>query len=719
MSSSLSDLYVSGPNLTEFFLDQVTGIPVTGGYIQFWEDDNRSIPMPVYQLSGSPPNYTYTELPNPMNITNGYAVDADGNAVAIYYKPFNDDGSVSLYYVVAYSAENVIIETRPGWPNVTAQSSPSQLGATNSNQISNSQFSDVTFNPTYGLTISITGITTDLLYEIAPGWNLKISTSDNSTVVVNRTAIEGALNVLTNPPYVLTILPEGANISSLQLVQRLNHNPDIWATGYIAASAMVESLDDTNHTITCEYAPSTGLPTIIFSGTTGATGFTPLSATVPLDPGSNTDNGDNGYIDIIFALPVTGHIGITSIQVVGLNSNDDNVAYDQETVNRQEDHLFHYYNPLIQAVPVPSISEGWDFKVNPAQFTAAGVVNTWSGASQYIWDQTICWQSADSLVSAQRDAAGRLQLNTTMTGQFALVQYLNMQQMQLLLANGWSTLINAYTDSVTGAAGTVSFYYTTDVSLPVLTTGTNLSLISTIDANGKPLTFHGNWTEMPNPLLGSNQFIIPYNTVNTTSSIALNGWTQPLFGVSSTATFVAIVIGFESLPATNIYFDSIAVTPGMLAIPFAPIDYLSTLKHLGRYYQKSYAYGVAPGTVDINGAVFVTPRYYTNSAGNARASPDNIKLNYDQKVSATPGVNIFSYLIGSAGAFDVVWYVNGIGAIAGSFLYSTYYVTTYTNACSFLAIQNLQNTTISYSSTNIDNATQIFHYTVDSRYGLF
>ena len=60
MSSSLSDLYVSGPNLTEFFLDQVTGIPVTGGYIQFWEDDNRSIPMPVYQLSGSPPNYTYT-----------------------------------------------------------------------------------------------------------------------------------------------------------------------------------------------------------------------------------------------------------------------------------------------------------------------------------------------------------------------------------------------------------------------------------------------------------------------------------------------------------------------------------------------------------------------------------------------------------------------------------------------------------------------------------
>ena len=374
---------------------------------------------------------------------------------------------------------------------------------------------------------------------------------------------------------------------------------------------------------------------------------------------------------------------------------------------------------MIQAVPVPSISEGWDFKVNPAQFTAAGVVNTWSGASQYIWDQTICWQSADSLVSAQRDAAGRLQLNTTMTGQFALVQYLNMQQMQLLLANGWSTLINAYTDSVTGAAGTVSFYYTTDVSLPVLTTGTNLSLISTIDANGKPLTFHGNWTEMPNPLLGSNQFIIPYNTVNTTSSIALNGWTQPLFGVSSTATFVAIVIGFESLPATNIYFDSIAVTPGMLAIPFAPIDYLSTLKHLGRYYQKSYAYGVAPGTVDINGAVFVTPRYYTNSAGNARASPDNIKLNYDQKVSATPGVNIFSYLIGSAGAFDVVWYVNGIGAIAGSFLYSTYYVTTYTNACSFLAIQNLQNTTISYSSTNIDNATQIFHYTVDSRYGLF
>jgi len=716
MSSSLSDLYVSGPNLTEWFLDQVTGVPVTGGYIQFWEDENRAVPKPVYQISGSPPNYTYTELPNPMDITNGYAVDADGNAVAIYYKPFNEDGTVSLYYVVAYSAEDVIIETRPAWPNVTSGSSPGQLGTTNSNQISNSQFVDVTFNPDYDLTIDITGVTTNVTYEIARDWFLKISTSADSTVVVGRTPIEGALNVETNPPYVLTILPEGASISSLQLIQRLYHNPDIWSTGYIAASAMVESLDDINHTITCEYAPSTGLPTIIFSGGTGATGFTPLGATVSLDPGSNTDDGDDGYVDIVFVLPVTGHIGITSVQVVGLNSNDENVPYDQEPVNRQEDHLFHTYNPLIQAIPVPSITQGWDFKVNPAQWGSTYAATT--RASSYLWDQTIVWQSSNNLVSAQRDAAGRLQTTIATSGQFALIQYLGIQQLRLLLANGWSTLINAYTDNASGVSGTVSFYYTTASSLPDLTPGVNLSLIATMDANGKPTTFNGSWTEMPNPLLGENRFTIPYNTDETTSSIALNGWEQPLFGVSSTATFVAIVIGFGSAPATDVYFDSIAVTPGKLAIPFSPVSYGDTLRQMQYYYEKSYTGGVAPGTVTNVNALSASPYQFSDLGATVAALPPNVYLNNTEKRIASPSLITFSPSTGASGDFDCVWYVAGAPGVRAAFSYSSFYAAPIYGSNAITLVSNGTGVSTAYGSTP-DNAIVFFHYTIDARLGLF
>ena len=39
----------------------------------------------------------------------------------------------------------------------------------------------------------------------------------------------------------------------------------------------------------------------------------------------------------------------------------------QNSVNRQNDYLFHYYNPLLQYKPIESFLIGWDFPVNPAQ----------------------------------------------------------------------------------------------------------------------------------------------------------------------------------------------------------------------------------------------------------------------------------------------------------------------------------------------------------------
>ena len=598
---ALDNRYIPDISLSEFLIDPETGLPITGGTVEFWEDEDRSQPKNVFQLTGSPPNYTYDVLPNPMDIVSGIPVNENGVNVAIYYYPYDDLGNIQNYYIVMRNEDGLIINEREAWPNLTAGEDPTQTENSITNELDNGQFAEVLFEPQYGRTIVTDGAVSDEFYEIAPRWFLRVSSNDTATILVERTSLEGSLNIETNPPYQLEITPEGGNITALALVQRLEHNPDIWANGYVAASLVATSLDGISHTIEGIYAPNVSVAsTTIFSQTTGATGYVRMEGTEAIPAGTNTDNADTGYVDFIVNLPVIGAVAVTSIQVVGLQSNQESVDYDQQTVNRQESLLFSYYNPLIQAIPVPSISEGWDFKVNPAQFTAAGVVPTWTAASQYIWDQTIGWQSTASLLSAQRDAAGRLEITTAATGQFALIQYLSAQQMQILLANGWSTLINAYTDNVDGASGTVSFYYTTDSALPVLTSGTDQSLISTIDANGKPATFHGNWTELANPLLGVNRFTIPYNADNTTSSIALNGWEQPLFGVSSTATFVAIVIGFASLPATNIYFDSISVTPGRLAVPFSPLSRELTLRQLQYYYESSYPAGVAPATLTFS-----------------------------------------------------------------------------------------------------------------------
>ena len=668
--TDIDSRYIATKALTEYFVDKTTGRPITGGWVEFYKDNDRSSPKLVYQLSGSPPNYTFETLPNPVDISVGSLVNGDSPPVIItpYYFPYNEIGELELYYIKIYNEDAILQKELEAWPpDVAGNISPTDAGNVVNNQVSNSQFVDILFNEDYGITIDIPGPVSGMEVEIAPDWFLKISANDAGSVVVNRNELAGSLNIETNPPYELSILPEGGNISELKLFQRFSHNPDIWASEYLAGGVLISSSDGISHDIVMSYAPSVSAsPTVIAFGNTGPSGYFYLSNTILLDPGVNTDLPSVGYVDLVLSLPVNGGVKITSVFLAGLDANNT-ISYDQETVNRQEDYLFHYYNPYIQAIPVPSISEGWDFKVNPAQTGSTVAVAT--GASRYLWDQTIGWQSANNLISAQRDAAGRLQITTATTGQFALVQYLSMQQMRLLLANGWSTLINAYTDNVDGAPGTVSFYYTTDAILPVLTTGTNQSLISTIDANGKPATFHGNWTELTNPFLGVNRFTIPYNADETTSSIALNGWEQPLFGVSSTATFVAIVVGFASLPATNIYFDSISVTPGRLAIPFAPVDAVTTLLQMQHYYERSIPPGLLFTDPSVGSIIKQQWAYYTSAgSGTDHFTVQPFSITYTLKRS-TPSVT----LVSTGGFAGNVLYIDSTGS--QNIVVSTYFTT--------------------------------------------
>ena len=716
---SLDPRYVVGININDYFVDKTTGLPLSGGTISFFKDQDRSQAKLVYQLSGSPPNYTYTPLSDPLTLSAvGTVVNTDIPAknVAIYYYPYDSLGNIELYYIVVEDSNGVIQLEREAWPNTTGQSTPTGSEGAVMNQLQNPQFVDVLFNYTVGLTITIPSTVTNAVYEIAPNWNLNVSTNGAATIIINRTALAGSENIETNPPFELDILPEGANITTLNLVQRLNNNPDIWANGYIAGSCIAASLDGIAHTISMVYSPSvTAAATTIFSEATAASGYTQLFGTVELLAGDNTDNGNVGYVDIIYVLPTVGSVAITSTQVLGLETNIDNVGYDQQTANMQKSLLFEYYNPLIQAIPVPSISEGWDFKVNPAQFGSTFSPTTF--ASVYMWDQTIVWQNNNNLVSGSRDAAGRLAVNISSGGgQFALIQYLSVQQMQILLANGWSTLINAYTDNPSGAPGTVSFYYTTDGSLPNLASS-HFSLISTMDANGKPSTFHGNWTELPNPLLGENRFTIPYNAANTTSSIALNGWAQPAYGISSTATYVAIVVGFSGLSSTNVYFDSIAVTPGRLAVPFAPVDSLLTLKQMQRYYEKSYPSGYAPGTAGVlDGSVFLSAAV-SAGGGILLGGASFINLTYTQKLTASPAVNLYSYLTGVPGSLEFVWYKSGVFVAQTQFA-STAFNILIVGSVSTALIPN--GTAISIAGSGpVDEGLQIFQYTVDGRYGLF
>ena len=68
---ALDPQFVISSNLEEYFVDKDTGLPLSNGTVTYFEDQNRTVLKTVFKLSGTPPNYTYTALPNPITLSAG------------------------------------------------------------------------------------------------------------------------------------------------------------------------------------------------------------------------------------------------------------------------------------------------------------------------------------------------------------------------------------------------------------------------------------------------------------------------------------------------------------------------------------------------------------------------------------------------------------------------------------------------------------------------
>jgi hypothetical protein len=123
---ALNPMYIVSPPLQEYFVDKDTGAPLSNGYVLFSIDNARSTPKPVYQLTGSPPNYNYIEYGFLDPISGLWRVDL--NIVGtfdnvVYYYPYDAEGNVQLYFVEVFSTDAPIIGppsvlqfTRQAWP---------------------------------------------------------------------------------------------------------------------------------------------------------------------------------------------------------------------------------------------------------------------------------------------------------------------------------------------------------------------------------------------------------------------------------------------------------------------------------------------------------------------------------------------------------------------------------------------------------------------------
>lgn len=119
------------------FRDKASGLPLAYGIITFYRDNSRLTKKSVYKLSGTPPNYTYVELPNPCVLSGaGTFVDADGNDCVPYFYPYlgnpeDESAELDLYYYDVYSSIDGGVT--PAIEQFTREGQPNNVAAAESN----------------------------------------------------------------------------------------------------------------------------------------------------------------------------------------------------------------------------------------------------------------------------------------------------------------------------------------------------------------------------------------------------------------------------------------------------------------------------------------------------------------------------------------------------------------------------------------------------------
>ena len=707
---ALDPRYITAIDLSPYLVDKDSGAPLANGVVSFWQDAARTVPKLVYELSGAPPNYTYTALPNPIILSNtGTFQDSSGNNIAVYYFPYDStavDANVQLYYITVTNSMGTEQFTREAWPNIVTNESQTLTQADISNALTNPQFATVLFNPSNSLTITTTGSGT-LSTTIAPGWTLNLTTLGIGSVTVTRNSIAGSTAYPYNPPYTLTVAP-GANITALTLSQRLYHNPSIWSpqpggtNGYIASSILLAPLSSA----IIQYAPSTGAVQELLNSTNTLGTYQEFTNTIQLTTASNTDSSNVGYVDIIVSLPIGATTTFSNVQIVGLETNEPNVVYDQTPVNRQMDYMFHYYNPLLQYKPIPSYLVGWDFPLNPAQFLGPSIPNQSIGSNKsfYIWDQTILFQSANSGIYTTSGGNGELVLTATVSSvQPAIIQYLSGPIVKEMLNSRMSCAIESKTSRTLGVNATISLWYCTDVSLPNVATGTNNSIVATLDANGHPSTLNGTWIEVPRSSLGNAQFTVNTNATTNFNFNGFNGWDMQGISATQTANFFAIVVGFGAITAADtISINSVSVVPGDIPTRPAPQSANAVISDCKVYYEKSFNMSVVPAqAVGLgNGETYFCQPYRLRSSGPVPPYFAYYVTFQSLKRVVTSTITLYNPVNANAQMYCVTGAVDATGTVYGGIGQFGFYV------------QDDNQTSIAYGDTMAIN------WTADARLGI-
>lgn len=603
-----ADFFISLP-LDQYFVDKDTGLPLSNGYLVFKRDSARNILKPVYELNGSPGNYTYVPLPNPLTLSGaGTVINASDISTAIYYYPFDDNGDVDLYYVEAYNAQNVFQWARQAWPNLTSEVSP----ALNSNfslvnQITNPQFTNVFLDATPN-TLTVSGAS-NKVFPIGPDWNLIISGTGN--VLVQQVAVSGNDQVITSPPYVLDI-SVSSGITKCLLQQTMNVNSGLWAsttdqTIFLTGMFVAKNQNAGTVSVSMYYVDSDGnTPVLIMSGSINNGGYTLQSGvtTTPIPISADPNSGVEGFTNIYLELVANTHIRISSIQVVpAATATPPQIStYDAQTSNHEQAYQGSWYIPNLNVKRIPSLLIGWDFPLNPRQF---GTNHTMAGSAAYIWDQTIGADGAGTATVSNDPISNGFQVTThSINDAFYIMQYLDGDSVSEILGSPLSVNVNAYTGAVGAGVITQIYLCAGTLSSVFPTLG---SSIGTIASNGIFTITQAGWSLIERKGLGNPAFklssIDPGDDINLNTDYSFSQWQLP-DGNSGNINKFALVITFSyGVPDTVITVNSISLNLGNIPTRPSPQSPDAVLRDCQMFYETSYPIGLLPGNANTENAI--------------------------------------------------------------------------------------------------------------------
>ncbi len=214
---TINPLYMIEPSLQEIFVDPSTGIPLSGGSVTYYSDVNRSTLKPVFELSGSPPNYSYDQIENPAPLSGGGTLTDGTNDILPYYYPYDSNGDLELYYIVVKNSAGTTMFTRQGFPNLSVQGGiTSQYGY---DFVRNQSFYNWSTSTTFTNISNGSGGPSDF---VADDWHY-INNDSTQTISISQGTFTGLSPFPSNSPTYLIYANTGVG-SAQQTINSLFQN---------------------------------------------------------------------------------------------------------------------------------------------------------------------------------------------------------------------------------------------------------------------------------------------------------------------------------------------------------------------------------------------------------------------------------------------------------------------------------------------------------------